>query len=279
MPLTAAERSTTSGTGSSPPGGPTAGDPSSTPDRSSATDAPEATDSAEAVVGGGTAHVAVAGTAPGTTGSLALTGTDPSALLPVAGGLLTGLVLAALTLSGHVQVAHVYALAFVLGLVTVVDNPARQTFVSEMVGPAQIRNAVSLNSASFNSARMVGPALAGVLTAALGASTVFLLSGLAFAATVTVLLTLDGASLHSPSRETRRGPGRGVMGGFRYLRTRPDILVVLSILFVVSTFGINFNIYTATMARMVATLPSPATLISGGVAERPNALALKARDG
>lgn len=69
---------------------------------------------------------------------------------------LTGVALAALTLAGHVQVWHVYLAAFLLGLVTVVDNPARQTFVSEMVGPAQVANAVSLNSANFQSARLVG---------------------------------------------------------------------------------------------------------------------------
>ena len=161
-----------------------------------------------------------------------------------------GLILFTLTVTNAIQLWHVYLLALSLGVVATVDAPVRQAFVSELVGEKLLPNAVSLNSASFNSARMVGPALAGVLTAALGASTVFLLSGFAFAATVTVLLTLDGGALHSPSRETRRGPGRGVMGGFRYLRTRPDILVVLSILFVVSTFGINFNIYTATMARM-----------------------------
>jgi len=71
---------------------------------------------------------------------------------------LTGIALAVLTLAGHVQVWHVYLAAFLLGLVTVVDNPARQTFVSEMVGKDQVANAVSLNSANFQSARLVGPA-------------------------------------------------------------------------------------------------------------------------
>lgn len=161
-----------------------------------------------------------------------------------------GLILFALTVTDVIVLWHVYLLALSLGIVATFDAPVRQAFVSELVGEKLLPNAVSLNSASFNTARMLGPAVAGVLTASLGASLVFLLSGLAFAATVTVLLSLDGASLRSPSRETRRGPGRGIGGGFRYLRTRPDILVVLGILFVVSTFGINFNIYTATMARM-----------------------------
>lgn len=161
-----------------------------------------------------------------------------------------GLVLFVLAVTGLLALWHVYLLALLLGVVATVDAPARQAFVSELVGERLLPNAVSLNSASFNSARMLGPAIAGVLTAALGAAMVFLLSGLAFAATVTVLLSLDRDTLHSPSRASRRGPGRGLMGGFRYLRTRPDILVVLAVLFVVSTFGINFNIYTATMARL-----------------------------
>ena len=74
----------------------------------------------------------------------------------------TGLALAVLTLTGHVQVWHVYLAAFAVGLATVVDNPARQSFVSEMVGPDQLQNAVSLNSANFQSARLIGPAVAGV---------------------------------------------------------------------------------------------------------------------
>ncbi|MGO1397265.1 MAG: MFS transporter [Brevibacterium yomogidense] len=161
-----------------------------------------------------------------------------------------GLVLFVLTVTGAIQLWHVYLLALALGIVATVDNPARQTFVSELVGDSLVANAVSLNSASFNTARMLGPAVAGVLTAAIGASTVFLLSGLAFAGTVGVLLSLDRSRLQSPDARTRRAPGRGIMGGFRYLRTRPDIIVVLAVIFVVSTFGIKFNIFTATMARV-----------------------------
>ncbi|MYS11556.1 MFS transporter, partial [Streptomyces sp. SID6041] len=91
---------------------------------------------------------------------------------------LCGIALAVLTLSGHIQVWHVYLIAFLLGMVTVVDNPARQSFVSEMVGPDRLRNAVSLNSANFQSARLVGPAVAGVLIAGVGSGWAFLLNGL-----------------------------------------------------------------------------------------------------
>ncbi|WP_029088180.1 MFS transporter [Brevibacterium album] len=160
-----------------------------------------------------------------------------------------GLVLFVLTVTGAIHLWHVYVLALALGIVATVDAPARQAFVSELVGDALVTNAVSLNSASFNSARMIGPAVAGVLTAAAGASTVFLISGLAFAGTVGMLLWLDPGRLHAPPARRSEG-GRGLLGGFSYLRTRPDIVIVLAVIFVVSTFGINFNIYTATMARV-----------------------------
>lgn len=116
---------------------------------------------------------------------------------------LTGLALAALTLSGHVQVWHVYLTAFLLGLVTVVDNPARQSFVAEMVGPEQLSNAVSLNSANFQSARLVGPAVAGVLITAVGSGYAFLLNGLSFIAPLAGLLLMRTGELHKIERAPR----------------------------------------------------------------------------
>ncbi|MYM19986.1 MFS transporter [Brevibacterium sp. 5221] len=160
-----------------------------------------------------------------------------------------GLVLFGLVITGAVELWHVYALALFLGVVATVDNPTRQAFVSELVGESLLPNAVSLNSASFNGARMLGPAVAGGLTAWLGPAPVFLISGLGFAATIVVLLTLDRARLH-PAPIKRGGGVKAVLGGFKYLRTRPDLVVVLVVLFIVSTFGFNFNIYTATMARV-----------------------------
>src|SRR5690606_40257378 len=87
----------------------------------------------------------------------------PTLLVAQTAMALTSLVLAVLTLTDSVQVWHIYVAAFALGLATVVDNPARQSFVAELVGPRQLQNAVSLNSANFQSARLVGPAVAGVL--------------------------------------------------------------------------------------------------------------------
>lgn len=163
---------------------------------------------------------------------------------------LSGFALLTLYLTGALTIWWVYGISLFLGLVMCVDAPTRQAFVSEMVGDSLLPNAVSLNSASFNGARMVGPGIAGVLTATLSASVVFAFSGLGFLATLMVLVTLNVSRLHPAPRSKARGL-KAVMGGFRYVRTRPDIVVVLAILFVVTTLGFNFNIFTATMASVV----------------------------
>ncbi|GHD76880.1 MFS transporter [Streptomyces goshikiensis] len=154
---------------------------------------------------------------------------------------LTGLALAALTLAGHVQVWHVYLAAFLLGLVTVVDNPARQTFVSEMVGPAQVANAVSLNSANFQSARLVGPALAGVLITAVGSGWAFLLNGLSFAAPVAGLLMMRVHELY-PVRPRPRAKGQ-LREGLRYVAGRPELIWPIVLVGFIGTFGFNFPIW------------------------------------
>ncbi len=154
---------------------------------------------------------------------------------------LTGLALAALTLSGHVEVWHVYATAFVGGLVTVVDNPARQTFVAEMVGPDQIRNAVSLNSANFQSARLVGPAVAGVLITAVGSGAAFLLNGLSFLAPIAGLLMMRTSELHKVER-TPRGKGQ-LREGLRYVAGRPELIWPIVLVGFIGTFGFNFPIW------------------------------------
>ncbi|GGX84662.1 MFS transporter [Streptomyces hiroshimensis] len=153
----------------------------------------------------------------------------------------TGLALALLTLSGHVQVWHVYLTAFALGLVTVVDNPARQAFVVEMVGPADLRNAVSLNSANFQSARLVGPAVAGVLITAVGSGWAFLLNGLSFVAPVAGLLLMRTSELHKVDRAPR---GKGQLReGLRYVAGRPDLIWPIVLVGFIGTFGFNFPIW------------------------------------
>ncbi|MFI2348593.1 MFS transporter [Streptomyces sp. NPDC019443] len=154
---------------------------------------------------------------------------------------LTGLALAVLTLSGHVQVWHVYLTAFLLGLVTVVDNPARQSFVAEMVGPEQLGNAVSLNSANFQSARLVGPAVAGVLITAVGSGYAFLLNGLSFLAPVAGLLLMRSSELHKLQRAPRsKGQLRE---GLKYVAGRPELIWPIVLVGFIGTFGFNFPIW------------------------------------
>ncbi|MEU4493135.1 MFS transporter [Streptomyces sp. NPDC023998] len=154
---------------------------------------------------------------------------------------LTGLALAVLTLSGHVQVWNVYLTAFLLGLVTVVDNPARQSFVAEMVGPDQLANAVSLNSANFQSARLVGPAVAGVLITAVGSGYAFLFNGLSFLAPIVGLLLMRPGELHKVERAPR---GKGQLReGLKYVAGRPELIWPIVLVGFIGTFGFNFPIW------------------------------------
>jgi MFS family permease len=159
---------------------------------------------------------------------------------------LSGLFLAALTLSGQVQVWHVYVAAFFTGLVTVVDNPTRQSFVSEMVGPDQVRNAVSLNSANFQSARLIGPAVASALTAAVGPGWAFLANGLSFLAPITGLMLMRTAELHK-TKLAPRGKGQ-LKDGLRYVSRHPELIWPIVLVGFVGTFGFNFPIWLSAYA-------------------------------
>ncbi|MET9297212.1 MFS transporter [Streptomyces sp. NPDC003077] len=154
---------------------------------------------------------------------------------------LTGLALGALVLSGQVQVWHVYFLAGVLGVVTVVDNPSRQAFVAEMVGPEDLRNAVSLNSANFQSARLLGPAAAGVTITAVGSGWAFLLNGLSYVAPLVGLLLMRTGELYESERAPR-GKGQ-VREALRYVARDPDLLWPIVLVAFVGTFGFNFPIW------------------------------------
>lgn len=163
-------------------------------------------------------------------------------------------VLGLLAVTGTAQVWHVYVIAFVFGVASAFDAPARQSFVPELVGADDLTNAVGLNSASFNAARLVGPGLAGVLIAALGGGAVatgwvILLNAVSYAAPVWSLRHLDERLLASPLGRPRQ-PG-ALREGFRYLRGRPDLLLVLAVVFVAGTFGLNFQMTSALMATEV----------------------------
>ncbi|WP_260859929.1 MFS transporter [Streptomyces cupreus] len=170
----------------------------------------------------------------------------PTLLVTQTSMAVTGLALAALTLTGHVEVWHVYVAAFAVGLATVVDNPARQTFVTEMVGPDQLQNAVSLNSANFQSARLVGPAVAGLMITGVGTGWAFLFNGLSFVAPIAGLLLMRARDLHAVERAPR---GKGQLReGLQYVAGRPELIWTIVLVGFVSTFGFNFPVYLSAFA-------------------------------
>jgi MFS family permease len=170
-------------------------------------------------------------------------------LMATQGGMgVLALGLGALVLSGHVELWHVYAFALLLGVVSALDNPVRQTFVAEMVPAEKLSNAVGLNSASFNAARLVGPGIAGLLIAAVGAGWVFLINGFTFGATIIALALMNVRELRGlPSAPRAKGQ---IREGVRYVRERTDIVVIMVVMAVVSTFGLNFQLTSAMMARV-----------------------------
>lgn len=163
------------------------------------------------------------------------------------GVLATGLGL--LTIVGAVKLWQVYGFAFLFGCVTAFDSPVRQVFVLELVNEADLANAVALNSTSFNAARMIGPAIAGAIIATVGTGWAFLVNGLSFAAVLASLLLLKTHALQL-SAQGRRAQG-GLLGGFRYVRSRPELLAIMTMLFLLGTFGMNFAIFISTMATRV----------------------------
>ncbi|EFL40744.1 MFS transporter [Streptomyces fungicidicus] len=170
----------------------------------------------------------------------------PTLLVTQTAMALTSLALAALTLTGQVQVWHIYVAAFALGLATVVDNPARQSFVTELVGPGQLQNAVSLNSANFQSARLVGPAVAGLLITGVGTGWAFLLNGLSFIAPLTGLLLMRSRELHTVERAPR---GKGQLReGLRYVTGRPELIWPIVLVGFIGTFAFNFPVYLSAFA-------------------------------
>ncbi|AHH17917.1 major facilitator superfamily transporter [Nocardia nova SH22a] len=147
-------------------------------------------------------------------------------------------ILAVLTLTGSVEVWHVYLLALLLGMVTVVDNPTRQSFVPEIVGTERLRNAVSLNSANFQAARLIGPAVAGALIAAVGSGWAFVINACSFAAVIAGLLAMRTSQLRPVPRLVRR---KGQLReGLRYVSGQPQLLWPIVMVGFIGTFGYNF---------------------------------------
>jgi MFS family permease len=159
---------------------------------------------------------------------------------------LCGLVVGLLVVTGSAQLWQVYAAALFLGIASAIDGPARQAFVSELVGQDDIANAVSLNSASFNTARLTGPALAGILIAWAGTGPVFLLNAASFIAVIISLARIRRSEL-APAAPAVRGKHQ-VAEGLGYVRRRPDLVLILVLVAILGAFGMNFPIINALMS-------------------------------
>jgi MFS family permease len=167
---------------------------------------------------------------------------------------IASLVLGVLAVADVARVWDVYLIAFLFGIGSAFDAPARQSFVSELVGPDELTNAVGLNSATFNVARIVGPAVAGLMIGALGGGAdatgwVILINALSYGAVIWQLEHMDPTLLHSPKRVART-PGM-LLEGVRYIRSQPKMMMILVMVFFAGTFGMNFQITSALMATQV----------------------------
>jgi MFS family permease len=158
-------------------------------------------------------------------------------------------IFAILTGTHVIQLWLVYVLALSLGLVNVFDNPARQSFISEMVPPGDLPNAVTLNSVSLNLARVFGGALGGVLTAVLGLALCFACNAISFIAVIASLAAMNGALLY-PARPVKRMPGQ-IRQGLRYVRETPELLVPLLMIALVGTLAWEFQVTLPLMASKV----------------------------
>lgn len=169
--------------------------------------------------------------------------------------MLLAFILGLLTFLGVAELWHVILLATLLGLVNAIDMPSRQSFVVEMVGREDLTNAVSLNSASFNAARIAGPAVGGLVIAGWGVTVCFLLNGVSFLAVIVGLLAMREAELRSLSR-TERPTSRGEVAaqlaeGIRYVRRTPVVLLGVALVGFVSTVAMNFSVVVPVLARAV----------------------------
>jgi MFS family permease len=159
------------------------------------------------------------------------------------------LILGLLVVTDVARLWEVYVLAGLLGVVAAIDAPARQAFVSELVPIEDLPNAVGLNSASFHSGRLIGPGIAGLLISWFGTGPVFLINAATFGA---VVFSLTHMRISELRPQPRTGGVKGsVRAGLNYVRHRPDLILILAIVGMVGTFGLNFQLTSALMARLV----------------------------
>jgi MFS family permease len=166
--------------------------------------------------------------------------------------LVQALVLAILTWSGTVQIWHVYLLAFVLGAAIAVDLPARQAFTVDMVeGKEDLPSAIGMNSAMFNGARAIGPALAGILVATTGEGNAFFLNGLTFVAVIISLLMMRGLPKPKPPLESETAPLKHMVGGLHFILQRQSVLILISLIAVSAFLSMPYNTLLPVFASVV----------------------------
>lgn len=153
-----------------------------------------------------------------------------------------------LLIAGTAELWHLYGFALALGIVNSFDTTSRQAFVSDLVGGDNLANAVALNSASFNSARLVGPAVAGVLIAVVGSGWVFVINAVSFLGVLGALLLIKTKHERPYVGERRESQAQQLMAGFRYVSRRHDLLIIFIIVFIVGAFSMNFPVISSTMA-------------------------------
>jgi MFS family permease len=159
--------------------------------------------------------------------------------------------LAVLVLTNRIELWQIYVLALVLGIVNAFDNPTRQAFVSELVGKNRLQNAVALNSSLFNAARIVGPALAGIVITAVGIGQAFLLNGLSFLPVIGGLLLMRPEGFYPADRPERGNVLRQLWEGVQYAVRTPKIFLVLLTMGIVGTFGYNYTTILPLLAKYV----------------------------
>lgn len=165
------------------------------------------------------------------------------------------MVLGSLALSGHIQLWQVYVCALLLGCVTAFDAPARHAFVSDLVSEEDLPNAVSLNSLSFNAARMVGPAIAGIIIASLGSGWGFISNAISFIPVIVIMMMLKVKPCCAGTETVQEGSQsrQTLFDGFRYIWSHPEMTVILIMVSLISMFGMNFPVYLSAMTVHVFT--------------------------
>ena len=163
-------------------------------------------------------------------------------------GGLSALSVGALVLTDNIKIWHVMFFAFTLGMGNAIDAPVRQSFNVEVVGKPDLPNAVGLNSANFNTGRLIGPGLSGLLIAAYGTGISFVLNGISYLIVIVALLNIRESELF---REERKSSSTKIREALRYVAARPDILAVMITVFFATSFGLNFNIFNTMMATQV----------------------------